>query len=172
MPKARVVIIFMLATTIVGAQSSDPLRQQGESTVFAFRLSVSLKCISVCQSQSIGNTYIVYRSGLPSHIELEYPKDKRTSWQSFEYAYYLRGGGVANDGIDLNYLSFSNGDWKYIIYQEYSAETNTTAVGIRLINNKDGRKLDLPALADSVEGSLVPLRDNDKIAKGEMPSGS
>ncbi len=172
MPKAHFVIMFLLATSLLAAQGSDPLRQHGESTLFAFRLSGSHKYVSVCQSQSGGNSYIVYRSGLPSHIELEYPKDKKTSWQSFEYAYYLRGGGASNEGLDLNYLSFSNGDWRYTIYQEYSAETNTTAVGIRLINDKDGKKLDLPGLLDSVEGSLVPLRDNDKIGKGELPSGS
>ena len=125
MQKAFAIIIFILLTILVGAQA-DPLRQQGETTIIAFQLAGSGKYISVCQSQTEGSSYIIYRSGRPSHIELEYPKDKVTSWQSFEYSYYLRGGGTANEGLDLNYLSFSNGDWKYIIYQEYSAETNST----------------------------------------------
>jgi hypothetical protein len=143
-----------------------------QTASIAFRLTGSLEYISVCESQSVGNSYIIYRSGRPSHIGLEYPKDKRISWQSFEYSYYLRGGGSANEGLDLNYLSFSNGDWKYTIYQEYTADTNSTVFGVRLVNDKDGEKLDLPGSASSVEGSLVPLRDNERIKRGGLPNGS
>lgn len=96
---------------------------------------------------------------------------KCASWKAFEYSFYLRGGGISNEGLDLNYLSFSNGDWQYLIYQEYSAATNSTAFGIRLICGKDNQRYDMPGIPDSASGSLVLLRDNDEIQNGEIPVG-
>jgi len=163
-------ILFVLGATLVGAQPADPLRADGETSVISFRLAGSLKYVSVCENLSAGNSYIVYRSGLPSRIELEYPKDKSASWRSFEYAFYLRGGGAENAGLDLNYLTFFNGDWEYVIYEEYFADTGATNVGIRLVNEKEGKELDLPALGSSVQGSLGPLRDDERVPKGEIPN--
>jgi hypothetical protein len=168
MRKLAALILLLLAASLVTAQAKDPLRHDGETTIFAFQMADSPKWASLCESSESGSPYIVYRYGLAKGVELEFPQDLSESWQSFEYSYYLRGGGASNEGQDLNYVSFQNGDWKYVVYQEYSADTDTTSVGIRLTNARTGRKVDLHGNAGSIQGSLVPLRDEDRITRGEV----
>jgi hypothetical protein len=163
-------LLLLLAAISAAAQTTDPLRRQGESTIIAFQMADSSKYVSVCQSQSLENSYIVYRFGTSSKVELEYPKDLSNSWNEFESSYYFRGGGASNEGLDLNYIRFTSGSWEYVVYQEYSAESSTTSVGIRLTRLKDGKKYDLHGKPDTLQGSLVPLRDNDRIPKGDPPN--
>jgi hypothetical protein len=87
----------------------------------------------------------------------------------FEYSFYLRGGGAANAGLDLNYLTFTNGDWKYILYHEYQAAADRIDFGVRVINLKSKQKRDFHGLAGTCQGSLLPLRDNTRVRKGEGP---
>jgi hypothetical protein len=63
-----------------------------------------------------------------------------------------------------------SGSWEYVIYQEYSATDDATSVGIRLTGLKDGKKYDLHGKPDTVQGSLVALRDEDRIKKGDPPN--
>jgi hypothetical protein len=158
--------VLLFAAMSVGAQAQDPLRKPGETTIMAFQMADSPKYVSICTSDS----YIVYRFGTPKKVELEYPKDLADSWNQFEYSSYLRGGGASNEGLDLNYVKFKSGSWEYVIYQEYSAADDATSVGIRLTGLKDGKKYDLHGKPDTVQGSLVALRDEDRIKKGDPPN--
>lgn len=126
----------------------------------------------MCESDIAGSGrtgYIVYRFGRPGKIELVYPTDRTNSWKSFDYAYYFRGGGAANDGLDLNYLSFTNHGWKYTVYEEYRAADDSQKIGIRLLRLSDKKVFDLHGNFATLHGSLISLRDNQRIARGRLP---
>ncbi len=162
----------MLIGFAVSAQAHDPLRQQGETSIISFQLIDSSKFVSVCESDVGGSQkggYIVYRFGIPGKVELVFPSNLTKSWKSFEYAYYFRGGGAANDGLDLNYLSFTNNGWKYTVYEEYRAADDSQRIGIRLLRLSDKKIFDLRGNPKTLTGSLTSLRDNNKIQRGDLP---
>ena len=106
------------------------------------------------------NKYISYRYGTKDSIELEYPGTEQDSWKRFGYSYYLRGGGKANDGMDLNYLHFSNRGYRYMIYQTYYAADQRSEVGIRITNAKTGRVTNIKGKRKTRKGTLIDFRDN------------
>jgi hypothetical protein len=144
----------------------ENLCTDNEEVLFSFKLENSPKTLSVCISK-IQPDYIVYRFGTADKIELEFPDNKEDSWSKFTYSYYLRGGGTGNEGMDLNYLSFENGGYKYEIYEEFTTEDNMTNVGVRITDKATdkatNKETDIKGLSNSAEGSLISLRENKKI---------
>jgi len=63
----------------------------------------------------------------------------------------------------LNYLDFENGEFRYEIYEEYDSESNGTTIGITVTNLKTGEKTDIQGVGNSIKGSLIDLRNNDKM---------
>ena len=169
MTKALAALVLLFGASMAVAQAADPLQKAGETTLVSFQLKGSSKYVSICESSSSDHPYIVYRSGTASNVELSFPEDLADSWSRFEFASYLRGGGAQNEGLDLNHLSFNNGGWRYTVYQEYSAADDTTSVGVRLTRLSDKKKVDLPGTPGTLKGSLVSLRDEDRIPRGELP---
>lgn len=158
-----VFISILLAFLICGvcrAQGAKSLCRASETQLFGFT-TTSGRVMSICTAAD--TSYIVYRYGRPGHVELEYPRQLRGSWSAFTYSYYLRGGGAANAGLDLNELSFENAGYAYTVYEEYSAEDDTTRYGIRITDPQGNPAEDIHGLPESVIGSLIPLRDNEKI---------
>lgn len=140
----------------------ENLCTDNEEVLLSFKMANSSKTLSICISKTQPD-YIVYRFGTKDKIELEFPENKLDSWSKFTYSYYLRGGGSGNEGMDLNYLSFENGGFKYEIYQEFTAKDNITNIGIKVIDQVTNKETDIKGLSDSIEGSLINLRDNKKI---------
>lgn len=101
------------------------------------------------------NNVMIYRFGKAKATELEIKDELSDTIPVFTYSYYLRGGGKANAGLDLNYVSFVNKGFKYIIFSEYDAESETTDVGIRIIDLKTGKNYSVKGLSSSVKGSLI-----------------
>ena len=129
----------------------------GESLVFGFKVK-SGKTVTVALGKD--DSYLVYRYGKVGKVELEYPKNKKSSFSKFIYSKYFRGGGVANEGLDLQYLRFSNSGILYIIFDEYSASDNSRDVGIKIIRKKDNKTLAvIHGLSKTVKGSLGVLED-------------
>lgn len=133
-----------------------------EDILISFKLADSDKIATICISK-LNADYIIYRYGKPSNIEMEYPDKTDSSWDKFTYSYYLRGGGIDNEGMDLNYLYFENSGYKYEIYQEYDSQSDETSVGITVTNLKTGDVTDIKGDNKSMKGSLIDLRDNNKI---------
>jgi len=79
----------------------------------------------------------------------------------------MRGGGLQNEGIDLNYLYFERGDYRYVVFQEYSARTQEYEYGIRVIDRESGKTTIIKAQAASSKGSLISLRDVKEIKIGD-----
>lgn len=118
-------------------------------------------------AEDTSGNYLIYRYGTTDNIELEYPSDHNDSWNKFLFSYDLRGGGIRNEGIDLNYLYFTIDKFKYVVFQEYSAHTEKTEYGIKVINKETKETINLKADPNTVSGSLGVLRDNRKMKEGE-----
>ena len=140
----------------------ENLCAENEKVLFSFKLANSPKTLSVCLSKTQSD-YIVYRFGSKDKIELEIPENKTDSWSKFTYSYYLRAGGAENEGMDLNYLSFENGGYEYQIYQEYTAKDNVINVGVKITDKATNKETDIKGSSNSIEGSLINLRENKKI---------
>jgi hypothetical protein len=151
---------ILLILFIFAASVNAQLLLKGETELLRFKTK-SGKTAIVCTGEN--ESYIVYRFGTNSKVELEYPAAKdNDSWQLFTYSYYFRGGGKENAGLDLNYLTFENNGYTYKLYQEYSAEDNSENAGI-LVTGANGVETDFKAVRNSVKGSLIDLRYNNKI---------
>lgn len=112
--------------------------------------------------------YLVYRYGSTDNIELQFPEDLTTSWDSFQHSWYLRGGGTQNEGMDLDYLYFDRGDYRYVVFQEYRSTSGSTfEYGIKVINTKTDKRTLIPANLSTVKGTLSTLHDIERIKKGE-----
>lgn len=140
----------------------DNLCTDNEEVLFSFKIENSPKILSVCISKTQPD-YIVYRFGTKDKIELEFPENKADSWSKFIYSYYLRGGGAGNEGMDMNYLTFENSGYEYQIYQEYTAKDKVTQVGIKITDKSTKKETDIKGLSNTIEGSLIKLRENKKI---------
>lgn len=109
------------------------------------------------------NLYIVYRFGTNSKVEFEFPDKSKESWSRFKYSFYLRGGGTLNEGMDLNYVSFINDNFKYTIYDTYYSSDEESNVGITVTNLKTNKITDIKGISKSKKGTLVDFRDNNLI---------
>lgn len=155
----KLIVILMLMTT---SSAFAQLIKKGETEIFRFKTK-SGKTAVICK----GESYLVYRFGTSSNIELQYPTElNEGSWQLFTYSYYFRGGGKENAGMDLNYLSFNNNGYNYKLYQEYSAEDNSETAGI-IVTDKDLKETNIKAAKNSVKGSLIDLRYTDKVKRDQ-----
>ena len=135
-----------------------------EEIIFSFKTKNG-RILSLNKDKS--DKYIVYRFGTKDNIELEYPEKNKSSWNKFEYSYWLRGGGIDNEGIDLNYVTFTMGNIKYVIYDTYFSRGEEYAVGIKVIDLKTQKEIDISGLRKTRKGTIVDLRYNDLIKRGE-----
>ncbi|MEQ3662166.1 MAG: hypothetical protein ABNG96_05690, partial [Flavobacterium sp.] len=105
-----------------------------EVELFSFRTFEGKK-LSICKDTL--DTYLIYRYGTEEKVELEFPKDKSKSWDHFMYNYYLRGGGIQNEGMDENNLSFTIGKYEYRIYNNYYSRGELYEAGIVVFDTEN-----------------------------------
>jgi len=159
MKKLTVILIL-----VISFPAFAQLIKKGETEIFRFKTN-SGKTAVICKGEN--ESYLVYRFGTNSNIELQYPAEPgESSWQLFIYSYYFRGGGKENAGLDLNYLTFTNNGYTYRLYQEYSAEDNSESAGI-IVTDKDMKETDIKAVKKSVKGSLIDLRYTEKVKRDQ-----
>jgi hypothetical protein len=101
------------AMLMAGAKEAVPagLCRSGERTVFDCELRSPGKRFSLCASKdfSAAKGSLVYRFGGPERIELELPKDTKSSQRFFHYHRYTR------PLVTLLTLRFENGEFTYVI---------------------------------------------------------
>jgi hypothetical protein len=142
----------------------EPLVRAGEDVLVSFRMADAPKTLTVAEARD--GSYLVYRYGRPGDVEMTYPATLDTSsWQQFTYAGAHRGGGAGNAAIDLDYLTFENGDYTYTVYHEYAAEDDTTLVGVRIERGTDGRTFDLEGDAATLVHDFYRLRRSGKVRR-------
>lgn len=125
------------------------------------------KQVFLCRDKD--NRYLVYRFGSKSKVELQFPdKLDETSFQKFEYSSYFRGGGVENLAMNLDYLSFINSGYRYVIYKTYASESlgNEDEVGIRVIHLKTQKETNIEGDFNTFEGSF-PEEVMEKVTRTE-----
>ena len=114
-----------------------------ERVVMEFRTKNN-KRLAVCRDKD--NKYLVYRFGTKKSVELQFPEIlDETSFKKFEYSSYLRPGGIENLGMSLDYLSFVNNGYRYVVYKTYASESvgNEDAVGVRIIDLKTKKETEI-----------------------------
>jgi len=143
-----------------------------EKIVFSFRTAKG-KIMSLSMDKS--QKYLVYRFGSEGKVELQFPEELTNTFEKFTYNYYMRGGGAANAGLDLNYVSFTGDTHKIIIFEEYSSgdpdnPEESTSVGIRIVDLKTKKETKIEGIEKSKQGSLIDFRDNGliKVLDGEI----
>ncbi|MBN8790433.1 MAG: hypothetical protein J0I84_25415 [Terrimonas sp.] len=107
----RIIVLFTILICSVRSEAQTYILSN-EQVVFSFQTITGKEVIV---AKDTGNKYLVYRFGTAGNIEFEFPDSKEHSWDKFEYSFYLRGGGRQNEGMDLNYLQFTNEGYKYCL---------------------------------------------------------
>lgn len=156
--------LTLIAALLAAGIHAQVYQRPNEELIFQFQTQKGKLAYLV---KDRANRYIMYRYGTPGKIELEYPSSTAGSWKQFTYSYWFRGGGIRNEGIDLNYVTFVNGNFTYVLFHTYFARGERLSAGIRVIETKTGRKTILRAIPKTVKGTLVNFRDNDLIGQGE-----
>lgn len=154
--------IFFLSLSITSIGQNYV--RSNEEVIFRFITTEGRQAYLV---KDTSNKYIVYRYGTNTNIELEYPEQNSESWKKFTYSYNLRGGGVQNEGMDLNYISFINHGVQYVLYYTYFAVGNKVGVGIKVIDQTKSKKTDIKGIPKTRKGSLTEFRDNGLLEIGE-----
>lgn len=135
-----------------------------EVELYSFRTFEGKK-LSICKDTL--DDYLIYRYGTEEKVELEFPKDKSKSWDLFRYNYYLRGGGIQNEGMDENNLSFTIGKYEYKIYDNYYSRGELYETGIVVFDAENYVEKTFKGEIDSKKGSLMSLRQYDKLQENE-----
>ncbi len=152
--------LFLITAVVTGAPAlphhlTDRLNLPSEKVAFSIQLENG-KVLSICIGP--GGRYIIYRLGTQGSIEFVFPKNLDNSWAQFSYQYYLRGGGAANAGLDLNFLTFANNGYTYRIYEMYSAQQGSNLTGLTILTPA-GDKIQIPGIYATKIGSLINLRN-------------
>ncbi|WP_294672574.1 hypothetical protein [uncultured Fluviicola sp.] len=137
-----------------------------EVVVLSFKTKKK-KQVFLCRDKD--NRYLVYRFGSKSKVELQFPgKLDETSFQKFEYSSYFRGGGVENLAMNLDYLSFTNSGYRYVIYKTYASESvgYEDEVGIRVIHLKTQKETSIEGDFNTFEGGF-PEEVMEKVTQSE-----
>jgi hypothetical protein len=151
--KKFLVIFVILYTGIITGQNILP----NEISIFSFDTQNG-KTVTLARDKN--DQYIVYRFGTTEKIEFEFPEKTTESWNKFEYSYYLRGGGKQNEGMDLNFVAFTNSNFKYVLYSTYYATDEKSEVGIKVFDLKTGKITNIKGKAKTRKGTLVNFRFN------------
>lgn len=159
---SQLIIIAGIVLLTAVKPSTESLAQKNEKIILSFSIQNSQKIMTLSATTSQPG-YIVYRFGTKNNIEIEYPPEKTSSWDKFTYDHYLRAGGPENEMLDLNYVSFTNKEFTYTIFEEYS--NNAESIGIRVKNTKTGKETTINGDRRTKIGSLITLRDEDRIQK-------
>lgn len=151
---------FILLFSSFKAASAQNFLLPNEHLIFSFNTITEKKVVLAKDST---DKYIVYRFGTEEEIEINFPQLIKDSWERFTYSYYFRGSGVDNEGLDLNYVNFIEGNYKYIIYQVFSASDDKKNCGLKIINVRTNELTELIGKPESTEGNLIQLRNNELI---------
>lgn len=150
-------IFLLIANFLVNGQKYI---LPNEVVIFSFD-TLNGKMVTVNKDKK--NKYIIYRFGTKDKVEFEFPNKLKSSWTNFKYSYYLRGGGVKNEAMDMNSLEFINENFKYVIYDTYYAVGNKQNIGIEITNLKLDKITIIGGILKTRKGTLTDFRDNKLV---------
>lgn len=156
-----VILLILFVSADVSAQR---YLRPNEKRIYSFQTQNKKQVFLVMDSSG---KYMLYRFGTKDRIEFEYPSATKDSWDKFTYTFYLRGGGPENEGMDLNYISFYNEGFRYVVYDTYHAVGGKYKVGVLVTDLKTGKTTDLKGDPKTTKGSMIDFRDNGKLKIGD-----
>jgi hypothetical protein len=167
----KLAVLLFLITQAAVAQVNYLL--PNEQLVLSFE---TVKGKKVVFAKDKNNGYLVYRYGTKDKIKLEYPKKDKSSWGKFMYATYLRGGGKANSGMEIENIYFENNGYRYVVYYHYYAgdneEPESTNVGLAVVNSKTPDKInEIDGKISTMKGNIGSLRNDGLIKDGSEKYG-
>jgi len=162
------------AYDVNNSNKDSRLCKENEKIVHSFITVEKKKIVSICIQKF--DKYMVYRFGssnkigkyVANKVEFSFPENTAKSFSQFTYSYFLRGGWKQNSGLDLNYLKFTNKGFIYLIYDEYDAESASRSIGIKVLNPKTKKEVDMKGDPKTLKGTMLHFRDYDEIIKAEV----
>jgi hypothetical protein len=156
-----VFLISLFIGLFIFKLSSQPNLLPTETLLYSFSTK-SGKTMVLAKDKK--DAYIVYRFGTKDKVELEVlDKTKK----QFKYSFYLRGGGKANEGMDLNYVYFINKGFKYVIFSTSYAIDDKYEIGLKVIDMKTDKVTTIKGIVKTKKGTLTDFRDNGLLEIGE-----
>ena len=141
------------------------LVQKNETVIFSFTTK-NKKEVAIVKNNA--NNKVFYRFGTKAKSEFQFPATNSKPSQKLTYSFYLRGGGVANEGMELNYVYFINDNFQYIIYDTYYSVDNRQNIGVKVIDLKTKKTSDIQGDIKTRKGTLTDFRDNKLLDIGEQ----
>jgi hypothetical protein len=83
-------------------------------------------------NEDTASNSLVFRYGTLGNWEIVFIDNLDDDEAIFSSSGYFRGGGIDNAGLDLNYLHFNYDGYDYSVFDEWSAEGETHAHGVRI----------------------------------------
>lgn len=158
-------IAVMLALASFSAGAAPTLCQSPEVVAFSCEVGRSHKIVSLCASADISaeRGSLTYRFGLPSHIELEFPRmGTKSSAKQFRYAHYFRYQ------TDRTEVTFNLGEYSYAVFSYFDSEQKPhTMEGVRVAHGKKESVLRCSNLATtdfSAVEAAVPCDSENALA--------
>jgi len=155
-----VLLLVFLGQTGFG----QDLIKKGETIIFSFTTKSKKEVIIL--KNNVDNK-VFYRFGSRAKTEFQFPQTSANSDQKLTYSFYVRGGGINNEGMELNYIYFINGNFQYVVYDTYFFVENRHNIGVRVIDLKTKKITDIPGDIKTRKGTLTYFRDNQLIGIGE-----
>lgn len=151
------VISVLFSALISSVCLGQNFLKPNEQVILSFQTNGGKQVFLIKDKQ---DKYISYRFGTKDKVEFEYPATDNYSWGKFTYSYYIRGGGKANEAMDLNHLYFTNGGFQYVLYHNYYAAEEKEELGIKVTDL--GKKVTtyVKGNVKTRKGTLVDFRDN------------
>lgn len=146
--------LFVLNSVLIRAQNDDEVNLFSFQTTSNTTISLTLDTLS--------NT-VIFRNGEEKDNEVIVKDKLDDDSVIFTYSYYIRAGGVENEGLDLNYVRFVYKNVEYEIFDEYSAEGETYTVGLRVKNRISIEEYEINGLYESITGSILDFRQEGII---------
>jgi hypothetical protein len=139
------------------------LCQNNEYAIYSFSTKNNKTAsLSISKNASTTQGYLVYRFGTKNKIEMTFPTHTLNSFSKFTYAEYHRGGGKQNAAMSINSLRFTNNDFTYTLYENWSSEDDRYQKGIDVTSNNTGKTAFLEAKG-KVTGTLYSFRNRNIV---------
>jgi hypothetical protein len=135
-----------------------------EEIMFSFKTSDN-KTITLNKDKIKNN--LVFRMGNDEAISLQYPPKIENNDMYFTYSFYLRGGGEANEGMELNYIYFILNGIKYVMYDNSHWSQTQNDVGLKMIEMTTQKTSVLTGNAATVKGNLMQFRNAPIVKMGD-----
>jgi hypothetical protein len=159
--------IFYLIIIIVyntNLQAQTLYLQMHEQAMFSFK-TTDYKTISL--NKDLLKNCLIFRMGNDEAVLLQYPEKAEDKEMKFTYSFYLRGGGEANEGMELNYIYFILNGIKYVIYENAHWSEKQKNVGLKMIEMTTSKTTSLIANSATVKGNLMQFRNTEIVQLGD-----